>query len=162
AINNGAELVRDEVKQDADRAVSARQSATQSEANAAASEGAAASSASSAAASETNAKQSETNAGDYAAVATTAVTEAVDAMGSVTDIISANYATHEYVDSAVWLKPALGTSANVDTLPSGLYPVPMASVSASLGLPGIDAGELVTTWLDSGGLRRRQTYYTDR
>ena len=40
----------------------------------------AASSASNAATSETNAKQSETNAGDYAAVATTAATEAVDAM----------------------------------------------------------------------------------
>ena len=175
AINNGAALVRDKVKQDADRAVSARQAATQSESNAAASEGAAASSASNAAASETNAKQSETNAGDYAAVATTAATEAVDAMSSVTDIVGAKYATQEYVDdglalkadktyvdSATWLKPALSTSANVDTLPSGLHPVPAASVSASLGLPGVDAGELVTTWLDSGGLRRRQTYYTDR
>ena len=80
AINNGANLIRAEVKQDADRAVSARQAATQSESNAAASEGAAASSASSAATSETNAKQSETNAGDYAAVSTTAATEAVDAM----------------------------------------------------------------------------------
>ena len=80
AINNGAELVRDEVKQDADRAVSARQAATQSESNAAASENAAASSASNAADSESAAKQSETNAGDYAAVATTAATEAVDAM----------------------------------------------------------------------------------
>ena len=80
AINNGAELVRNEVKQDADRAVSARQAAAQSESNAAASEGAAASSASNAAASESAAKQSETNAGDYAAVATTAATEAVDAM----------------------------------------------------------------------------------
>ena len=80
AINNGANLIRNEVKQDADRAVSARQAATQSESNAAASEGAAASSASNAATSETNAKQSETSAGDYAAVATTAATEAVDAM----------------------------------------------------------------------------------
>ena len=80
AINNGANLVRAEVKQDADRAVSARQAATQSESNAAASEGAAASSASSAAASESAAKQSETNAGDYAAASTTAATEAVDAM----------------------------------------------------------------------------------
>ena len=49
--------------------------------------------------SETNAKQSETNAGDYAAVATTAATEAVDAMDSVSDIIGAKYATQEYVDS---------------------------------------------------------------
>ena len=85
AINNGANLVRDEVKQDADRAVSARQAAVQSESNAAASEGAAASSASSAATSETNAKQSETNAGDYAAAATTAATEAVDAMESTSE-----------------------------------------------------------------------------
>ena len=85
AINNGAELVRNEVKQDADRAVSARQAATQSESNAAASEDAAASSASSAATSETNAKQSEDNAGDYAAVATTAATEAVDAMESASN-----------------------------------------------------------------------------
>ena len=101
AIENGANLVRDEVKQDADRAVSARQAATQSESNAAASEGAAASSASNAATSETNAKQSETNAGDYAAVATTAATEAVDAMDSVSDIIGANYATREYVDGTL-------------------------------------------------------------
>ena len=48
--------------------------------------------------SETNAKQSEDNAGDYAAVATTAATEAVDAMDSVADIIGAKYATQEYVD----------------------------------------------------------------
>ena len=101
AINNGANLVRNEVKQDADRAVSARQAATQSESNAAASEGAAAASASSAATSETNAKQSETNAGDYAAVATTAATEAVDAMDSVSDIIGAKYATQEYVDTGL-------------------------------------------------------------
>ena len=86
AINNGANLVRNEVKQDADRAVSARQAATQSESNAAASESAAASSASSAAASESAAKQSETNAGDYAAVATIAATEAVDAMGETSSI----------------------------------------------------------------------------
>ena len=45
----------------------------------------AASSASNAKTSETNAKQSETNAGDYAAVATTAATEAVDAMEVIAD-----------------------------------------------------------------------------
>ena len=88
AINNGADLIRNEVKQDADRAVSARQAATQSESNAAASENAAASSASNAKTSETNAKTSETNAGDYAAVATTAATEAVDAMESASDAVS--------------------------------------------------------------------------
>ena len=80
AINNGANLIRNEVKQDADRAVSARQAATQAETKAKASEGKAATSESNAKTSETNAKQSETNAGDYAAVATTAATEAVDAM----------------------------------------------------------------------------------
>ena len=175
AINNGANLVRNEVKQDADRAVSARQAAATSESNAKASEGKAATSESNAAASESAAKQSEDNAGDYAAVATTAATEAVDAMERATDLAGGDFATHEYVDGALalkadktyvdsstWLKPALSTGSNVDTLASGLYPVPMASVSASLGLPGVDAGELVTTWLDSGGLRRRQTYYTDR
>ena len=61
----------------------------------------AASSASNAATSETNAKQSETNAGDYAAVATTAATEAVDAMERATEIAGGDFATHEYVDSAV-------------------------------------------------------------
>src|SRR5699024_1545609 len=71
---------------------------------------AAASSASNAKTSETNAKQSETNAGDYAAVATTAATEAVDAMGSVSEIIGANYATHEYVDSAVANVPRVDTT----------------------------------------------------
>ena len=80
AINNGANLIRNEVKQDADRAVSARQAATQSESNAAASEGAAASSASNAKTSETNAKQSEDNAGDFASTATAAATESVGAM----------------------------------------------------------------------------------
>ena len=88
AINNGANLIRDEVKQDADRAVSARQAATQAESNAAASESAAAQSESNAATSETNAKQSEDNAGDYAAVATTAATEAVDAMTVASDAAS--------------------------------------------------------------------------
>ena len=88
AINNGANLVRNEVKQDADRAVSARQAATQSETKAKASEGKAATSESNAKTSETNAKQSETHAGDYAAVATTAATEAVAAMESASDAAS--------------------------------------------------------------------------
>ena len=101
AINNGANLIRNEVKQNADRAVSARQAATQSESNAATSEGAAASSASSAKTSETNAKQSETNAGDYAAVATTAATEAVDAMERATEVAGGDFATREYVDSTI-------------------------------------------------------------
>ena len=110
AINNGANLIRDEVKQDADRAVSARQAATQSESSAAASEDAAASSASNAATSETNAKQSEDNAGDYAAVATTAATEAVDAMERATDLAGGDFATHEYVDSAVANVPRVDTT----------------------------------------------------
>src|SRR5699024_8802671 len=59
------------------------------------------SSASNAATSETNAKTSETNAGDYAAVATTAATEAVDAMERATDLAGGDFATHEYVDGAV-------------------------------------------------------------
>ena len=113
AINNGAALVRDEVKQDADRAVSARQAATQSESNAAASEDAAASSASNAATSETNAKQSETNAGDYAAVATTAATEAVDAMERATDLVGGDFATREYVDA---LRPELDAKADASTV----------------------------------------------
>ena len=101
AINNGANLIRAEVKQDADRAVSARQAATQSESNAAASEGAAAQSESNAATSETNAKQSESNAGDYAAVATTAATEAVDAMERATEVVGGDFATREYVDDSI-------------------------------------------------------------
>src|SRR5699024_6936192 len=59
------------------------------------------SSASNAATSETNAKQSETNAGDYAAVATTAATEAVDAMERATDLAGGDFATHEYVDEGL-------------------------------------------------------------
>ena len=51
--------------------------------------------------SETNAKQSETNAGDYAAVATTAATEAVDAMERATDLAGGDFATHEYVDEGL-------------------------------------------------------------
>ena len=121
AINNGANLIRNEVKQDADRAVSARQAATQSESNAAASEGAAASSASNAAASETNAKQSETNAGDYAAVATTAATEAVDAMERATEIAGGDFATHEYVDQKVASVTLTGTGS------------PEGKVTASVG-----------------------------
>ena len=51
--------------------------------------------------SETNAKQSETNAGDYAAVSTTAATEAVAAMERATDLAGGDFATHEYVDSGL-------------------------------------------------------------
>lgn len=121
AINNGANLIRDEVKQDADRAVSARQAATQSETKAKASEGKAATSELNAKTSETNAKQSETNAGDYAAVATTAATEAVDAMERATDLAGGDFATHEYVDTLVdssryAQSTALEAGTDLDTL----------------------------------------------
>ena len=95
AINNGAELVRTEVKQDADRSASAMSGAITAKNAAQAAQVAAEghadradSSASNAKTSETNAKQSETNAGDFAAVATTAATEAVDAMESASDAAS--------------------------------------------------------------------------
>ena len=163
AINNGANLVRNEVKQDADRAVSARQAATQSETNAAASEGAAASSASNAATSETNAKQSETNAGDYAAVATTAATEAVDAMDSVSDIIGANYATHEYVDSEVsdarFARTWLYAGSNIDALPrEDIYGVVSAAVSQALALPEGWWGKLHEHWVNATGTIRLQRW----
>ena len=60
--------------------------------------------------SETNAKQSEDNAGDYAAVATTAATEAVDAMERATDLAGGDFATHEYVDSAAANVPRVDTT----------------------------------------------------
>ena len=81
-------------------AASATQAATHRDA-AKGSADAAAGSAAAAKTSETNSKQSETNAGDYAAVATTAATEAVDAMERATDLAGGDFATHEYVDSAV-------------------------------------------------------------
>src|SRR5699024_3601880 len=94
-----------------------------SESNAKGSENAAASSASKAKTSETNAKQSETNAGDFAAVATTAATEAVDAMDSVADIIGAKYATQEYVDDLRKSADTYGgfqpASVSLDTLLAG-------------------------------------------
>ena len=68
-----------------------------------------------AAASESAAKQSEDNAGDYAAVATTAATEAVDAMDSVSEIIGAKYATQEYVDSQAWKQGKVTLNANLNT-----------------------------------------------
>ena len=63
--------------------------------------------------SETNAKQSETNAGDYAAVATTAATEAVDAMERATDLAGGDFATHEYVDA---LEPRIDAKADASTV----------------------------------------------
>src|SRR5699024_4943846 len=54
----------------------------------------------------------------------TAATEAVEAMSSVSDIIGANYATQEYVDSGKWLRPALPswTDLNAVTTP-GIHPI---------------------------------------
>ena len=89
-----ADGVRDELAVDVAASQSARDAA-EGHANRAAT------SASNAATSETNAKQSETNAGDYAAVATTAATEAVDAMERATEIAGGDFATHEYVDDSI-------------------------------------------------------------
>ena len=89
-----ADGVRDALAVDVAASQSARDAAEGHASRAATSE-------SNAAASETNAKQSETNAGDYAAVATTAATEAVDAMERATDLAGGDFATHEYVDDAI-------------------------------------------------------------
>ena len=92
-------------KDQADKsAASATQAAAARDA-AKASETAAAGSAAAAKTSETNSKQHETNAGDYAAVATTAATEAVDAMERATEIAGGDFATHEYVDNAIITAP---------------------------------------------------------
>lgn len=118
----------------------------------------AATSESNAAASESAAKQSETNAGDYAAVATTAATEAVDAMDSVSDIIGANYATHEYVDDglggkadisyvddAKWSRPRFGGNLNDLTTP-GAYPI----TSSAINRPSSTEGTLEVTPVGGG------------
>ena len=78
---------------------------------------------SNAATSETNAKQSETNAGDYAAVATTAATEAVDAMERATDLAGGDFATHEYVDQKVASVTLMDTGS-----PEGRIAAPVGSV----------------------------------
>lgn len=136
AINNGANLIRAEVKQDADRAVAARQAAAQSESNAAASEGAAASSASNAATSETNAKQSETNAGDYAAVATTAATEAVDAMNETSYIAQGVQSIARDMESF---------NIRFEEVPpgSGLFEIPSRGITPD---PFNDGLYLIGTW----------------
>ena len=115
----------------------------------------AATSASSAAASESAAKQSEDNAGDYAAVATTAATEAVDAMDSVSDIIGANYATREYVDAAKWGRPRLANTADINTFKfeqhRGAYPVGSRNDATLLGLPLPNEGVFTVHWLAGVG-----------
>ena len=79
-----ADGVRDALAVDVAASQSARDAAEGHASRAATSE-------SNAATSETNAKQSETSAGDYAAVATTAATEAVDAMETVSDKANVSY-----------------------------------------------------------------------
>ena len=74
---------------------------------------------------------------------------------------TAQDAVDEAAEGIKYVQPSLGTGSNVDTLSNGLYPVPSSTVATALGLPTGEPGELVTTWLDAG-LRRRQTYYTDR
>ena len=96
-------------KDQADKsAASATQAATHRDA-AKDSADAAARSAAAAKTSETNSKQHETNAGDYAAVATTAATEAVDAMERATEVVGGDFATREYVDST------LASALRIDT-----------------------------------------------
>ena len=104
----------------------------------------AATSASNAKTSETNAKQSEDNAGDYAAVATTAATEAVDAMASVTDIVGAKYATQEYVDSQAWKQGKVALNANLNTWDKdGDFEVDTYAVAVSLtGRPSSITGAI--------------------
>ena len=58
-------------------------------------------SATEAASSESNAKRYETTAGDYAGVATTAATEAVDAMNRATEIAGGDFATQSDLTEAV-------------------------------------------------------------
>ena len=110
--------------------------------------------------SETNAKQSETNAGDYAAVATTAATEAVDAMERATDLAGGDFATHEYVDNEVaaakWYRGGLGSSDNLDDYRGlayqGLYRV----------TTGVGGGTGLTGWVevtyDDNSARTRQVF----
>ena len=123
----------------------------------------AATSESNAATSETNAKQSETNAGDYAAVATTAATEAVDAMDSVSDIIGAKYATQDYVDSQVsdarFARTWLYAGSNIDALPrEDIYGIVSAAVSQALKLPEGWWGKLHEHWINATGTIRLQRW----
>ena len=83
----------------------------------------AATSESNAAASESAAKRSETNAGDYAAVATTAATEAVDAMERATDLAGGDFATRDYVNQKVSSVTLTGTG-----FPEGNVAAPAGAV----------------------------------
>ena len=124
AINNGANLVRDEVKQDADRAASAkndaqaaqataelaRDAAGVSETNAAQSENDAAQSASSAAMSASQAAENETSAAQDASRAETARAEAVQAQAGA-EQAEANAAASEQ-EAATSASKAATSEAN--------------------------------------------------
>lgn len=60
-----------------------------------------------------------------------------------------------------WTNPPLTGSDNMDTLKHGMYTVPTTAVASALSLPISQPGELVTSWLDNSGIRRRQTLYVD-
>src|SRR5699024_2372750 len=90
------------------------------------------------------------------------ITSATDNLKNHVDTNLSRKADTTYVDNSTWIRPALNSSSNVDTLTSGLYPVPTNAIATALGMPYEGPGELVTTWLDSSGLRRRQTFYSDR
>ena len=112
----------------------------------------AATSESNAAASETNAKQSETNAGDYAAVATTAAAEAVDAMETVSDKANVSYvdaaaqALNERLDQEKWGKGSYHPTdlPSLDDAPIGVVEVVSEANAASWNLPDVRVGAVVT------------------
>lgn len=58
-------------------------------------------------------------------------------------------------------RASLTSSSDVDSLTDGLHPVPSDSVASALGLPMGKAAELVSTWLDDSGIRRRQRLFVD-
>lgn len=118
-------------------------------------------SAAEAASSESNAKGHETTAGDYASVATTAATEAVNAMERATEIAGGDFATQEYVDASTWTKTPLAGSDNIDELTPGLYPVRSGSIATALGLPEGTIGFIEHVVLDPSSLYRRQYYRAD-
>ena len=128
----------------------------------------AATSESNAATSETNAKQSETNAGDYAAVATTAATEAVDAMERATDLAGGDFATREdvesavtgkadksYVDSSKWLQPQVALSVDLNTLTTPSVRILLSGVQPNKPFNG--PGVLEVLPIVGGGALQRAT-----
>ena len=95
-------------------------------------------------------------------MATTAATEAVDAMDSVADIIGAKYATQEYVDSKNWVKRDFVSGEDLNEVADpGLYTMRTYTIANSLlnkptGLNVVDRG--VTEVLAGGGAVQ-QTWY---